>query len=201
MYSSTTLTYDLSSLEGEFIIKSLYKWTNFTYFSNLIQSEYEESFNFGTYFYYSYDKDRDYYFVYLKNTDLTNKQIEKINKMEYFKQCFIHKSYCKKSIYPPEILLAAKKELGNPPNLLELYSDSYERLEYLGDRVLKLVVSFYLFKRYPKQDEGFMTRLQTKIEDKKNFLTFHNEVKKQKSFCLSISLTIHYEVEKQKSFC
>ena len=31
---------------------------------------------------------------------------------------------------------------------------NYERLEYLGDAVLELVVSRELFTRYPKADEG-----------------------------------------------
>ena len=40
---------------------------------------------------------------------------------------------------------------------------SYERLEFLGDAVLNLVVASYLFERYPKEDEGFMTRMRTKL--------------------------------------
>jgi ribonuclease-3 len=111
--------------------------------------------------------------------------IDHINHMNYFVQAFTHKSYCMKDIYPKEILECAKKELGNPPELLELYKDSYERLEYLGDRVLKLLVSFYLFKRYPKQDEGFMTRLQTKIEDKKNLAIMSKEIGLGKYFIIS----------------
>lgn len=117
-----------------------------------------------------------------------NVNIEKINKMEYFKQCFIHKSYCKKSIYPPEILEAAKKELGNPKDLLELQDSSYERIEYFGDRVLKVIVSMYLFHRYPKQDEGFMSRLQTKLEDKKNLAIMSKEMGLNKFFIISIQI-------------
>ena len=111
--------------------------------------------------------------------------IDKINHPEFFIQAFTHKSYCKKDIYPQPILDAAKKELNNPAELLDLYEKSYERLEYLGDRVLKLIVSFYLFKRYPKQDEGFMTRLQTKIEDKKNLSVMSKEIGLGKYFIIS----------------
>jgi ribonuclease-3 len=111
--------------------------------------------------------------------------IDKVNHPKYFIRAFTHKSYCKKDIYPQQILDDAKNELGNPPNLLELYDDSYERLEYLGDRVLKLLVSFYLFKRYPKQDEGFMTRLQTKIEDKTNLAIMSKEIGLGKFFIIS----------------
>jgi len=111
--------------------------------------------------------------------------INTVNHPKYFIRAFTHKSYCKKDIYPQQILDDAKNELGNPSNLLELYDDSYERLEYLGDRVLKLLVSFYLFKRYPKQDEGFMTRLQTKIEDKTNLAIMSKEIGLGKFFIIS----------------
>src|SRR3954463_14273807 len=35
---------------------------------------------------------------------------------------------------------------------------SNERLEFLGDRVLALVVSETLYRRYPNEDEGALTR-------------------------------------------
>lgn len=114
-----------------------------------------------------------------------NVNINKINHIEYFKQAFTHKSYCKKDIYPPNILEEAKNELGRPTELLELMDKSYERIEYFGDRVLKLIVSMYLFHRYPKQDEGFMTRLQTKLEDKKNLAIMSKEIGLNKFFIIS----------------
>ena len=112
-------------------------------------------------------------------------KLDKINHLKYFQQCFTHKSYCKSVIYPDVILESAKKELGNPLNLLELRDESYERLEFLGDKVLKLIVSFYLFNRYPSEDEGFMTRLQTKLEDKRNLSIFSKEIKLNKFFIIS----------------
>ncbi|MDE5703977.1 MAG: ribonuclease III, partial [Bacteroidales bacterium] len=38
-----------------------------------------------------------------------------------------------------------------------------ERLEYLGDAVLSAVIAHYLFKKYPTQDEGFLTEMRSKI--------------------------------------
>lgn len=38
-----------------------------------------------------------------------------------------------------------------------------ERLEYLGDAVLDLVIADILFKKYPKKDEGFLTELRSRI--------------------------------------
>ncbi len=40
---------------------------------------------------------------------------------------------------------------------------AYERLEYLGDAVLELVVSRELFSRFPKADEGKLTQLRASI--------------------------------------
>ncbi len=40
---------------------------------------------------------------------------------------------------------------------------AYERLEYLGDAVLELVVSRELFSRFPKADEGRLTQLRSGI--------------------------------------
>lgn len=40
---------------------------------------------------------------------------------------------------------------------------AYERLEYLGDAVLELAVSRELFTRYPKADEGVLTKMRSGI--------------------------------------
>ena len=37
---------------------------------------------------------------------------------------------------------------------------SYERLEFLGDSVLSLIVSEYLYKKYPQYEEGKLTKLR-----------------------------------------
>lgn len=41
--------------------------------------------------------------------------------------------------------------------------DNYERLEYLGDAVLKLVVSEYLFERFPEYREGELTKIRAVV--------------------------------------
>jgi ribonuclease-3 len=40
---------------------------------------------------------------------------------------------------------------------------SNERLEYLGDAVLGTIVAEYLFKKYPNKNEGFLTKMRSKI--------------------------------------
>jgi ribonuclease-3 len=41
--------------------------------------------------------------------------------------------------------------------------NSNERLEYLGDAALGLVVAEYLFKLYPFKEEGFLTQMRSRI--------------------------------------
>jgi len=114
-----------------------------------------------------------------------NVKVDAINHIEYFHQAFTHKAYVKKEIFTDDILFCSRKELGNPSNLLELQPASYERQEYFGDRVVKICVSLYLFHRYPKEDEGFMTRLQTKLEDKNTLSQMAKEIGLNKFFIIS----------------
>ena len=43
------------------------------------------------------------------------------------------------------------------------FRESNERLEYLGDAILGAAVADYLFKKYPFQDEGFLTEIRSRI--------------------------------------
>ncbi len=42
-------------------------------------------------------------------------------------------------------------------------SESYERLEFLGDAVLELLTSEFLFKQYPNQNEGELTAYRSAL--------------------------------------
>jgi dsRNA-specific ribonuclease len=46
---------------------------------------------------------------------------------------------------------------------LPLKTKSNERLEFLGDGVLELVTKYYLYRRFPKENEGFMTEKKIAI--------------------------------------
>ena len=45
---------------------------------------------------------------------------------------------------------------------------SNERLEYLGDAVLSLVVADFLFQKFPFRDEGYLTDLRSKMVSRNN---------------------------------
>tara|TARA_A100001015_G_scaffold85428_1_gene94948 strand:+ start:1278 stop:2297 length:1020 start_codon:yes stop_codon:yes gene_type:complete len=79
----------------------------------------------------------------------------KIDNIELYKRAFIHKSYTKRPIIENENANITITE--KPSNCLSLKTKSNERLEFLGDGVLELITKYYLYKRFPKADEGFMT--------------------------------------------
>ena len=52
---------------------------------------------------------------------------------------------------------------------------NYERLEFLGDAVLGAIVAELLYKFFPNQDEGFLTRVRSKVVSREslNDLAIH----------------------------
>jgi ribonuclease-3 len=68
---------------------------------------------------------------------------------------------------------------------MELQKESYERLEYLGDAVLKLPIRHYLYTRYPNENEGYMTKLHIHIENKKSLAELAKSLNFGKYFVIS----------------
>ncbi len=96
--------------------------------------------------------------------------------LKKYQDAFIHRSYVRK-----KIMAYGKKSTGPveitecPGNCLDLFPDSNERLEFLGDSIVGSVVVSYLFRRFPDADEGFMTKLKTRLvktEALANFATY-----------------------------
>jgi ribonuclease III len=63
--------------------------------------------------------------------------------IENYKNVFLHRS------------LKIMDENGNP--------SSYERLEFLGDAMLSSVIAAHLFSEVPSGDEGYLTKMRSKI--------------------------------------
>lgn len=83
-----------------------------------------------------------------------------INNLEHFQRAFVHESYYQ------SVQNAIINNTINEQNTYINYipSESNERLEYLGDHILKAIVGNYLYTRFGEEREGFLTKLKIKIE-------------------------------------
>ena len=79
----------------------------------------------------------------------------KLHNLDLYKRAFVHRSYVKRPAV--ENTNANITIVPKPYDCLALKSKSNERLEFLGDGVLELITKYYLYRRFPKADEGFMT--------------------------------------------
>jgi dsRNA-specific ribonuclease len=78
-----------------------------------------------------------------------------INNFTLYKRAFIHRSYIKRpniENMQNNIIIVQR-----PEDCLPLYTKSNERLEFVGDGVLECITKYYLYRRFPKENEGFMT--------------------------------------------
>lgn len=82
-----------------------------------------------------------------------------IKDLDWYQTAFVHESYhqaCQNYTTNPD---------NSPVYLNYLSSQSNERLEYVGDRVLKSILGVYVEERFGESErEGFLTRINIKIE-------------------------------------
>jgi dsRNA-specific ribonuclease len=99
------------------------------------------------------------------NREITIEEVESIlnrygiyskpNNIKLYKRAFVHVSYTRRpnaENLESNIIISDK-----PDNCLPLKTKSNERLEFIGDGVLECITKYYLYRRFPKADEGFMT--------------------------------------------
>lgn len=84
-----------------------------------------------------------------------------------------------------DFFLAIKKILGFKPKSIEIYKKAflhrsvnrkdtegnpinYERLEFLGDAMLGGIISKHLYNEVPKGDEGYLTKMRSKVVSRKH---------------------------------
>jgi len=84
---------------------------------------------------------------------------------DLLKQAFCHRSYLNEN---PDFDLS-----------------HYERLEFLGDAVLELVVTEYLFKQYPQKSEGELTNWRASLVNAKQLAETAKELKLNEFLFLS----------------
>lgn len=114
---------------------------------------------------------------FFKNHGLENIDFHNIN---IYRNAFIHRSYC--------TMKNDDFKSGNercPDDCLPLQEMSYERLEFIGDAILGMVTATYLYERYPDQNEGFLSKLRTKLVNGKMLGFLSNKVGFNKYVLLS----------------
>ena len=97
----------------------------------------------------------------------------------------------KKSKGDLELISFIIKKFGHRPKKLKLFkralthksysntvekAQSTERLEFLGDAVIDMIVAEYLYENFPDKDEGFLTKVKAKIVNRKMLATIGNEI-------------------------
>jgi len=123
----------------------------------------------------SSDSERKVYHLYNENNILINKNIvqnilkkggvtEKIKDLRIYQRAFTNKSYSKnvKKKHYEKYMSDSDTEVDFDV-VVPIQEASNERLEWLGDGVVQSVVAFYLFKRFKKQNEGFLTKTRSKL--------------------------------------
>ena len=103
--------------------------------------------------------------------------------IKLYQRAFVHKSYLKKSKLENELANIKIEEM--PPNCLPLKTKSNERLEFIGDGVLECITKYYLYKRFPKADEGFMTEKKIALVKNEHIGKLAYELELYKHFIIS----------------
>lgn len=94
---------------------------------------------------------------------------DKPRNWDLFRQACVHSSYVDRPEGPSlakdsaEPLVIAERPAGCMP----LCSVDNETIEFVGDSLLGCVIALYLNERYPEEDEGFLTRLRTRLVNNK----------------------------------
>ena len=84
-----------------------------------------------------------------------------VHNVALYERAFVHESYTKRPQY--ENALQNITIVERPPDCMPLSSKSNQRLEFLGDGVLECVTKYLLYRRFPKENEGFMTEKKIAI--------------------------------------
>lgn len=87
---------------------------------------------------------------------------------DLFRQACVHSSYVDRPEGPSvaqagEPVVIAER----PAECMPLCKEDNEAIEFVGDSLLGCVIALYLHERYPDEDEGFLTRLRTRLVNNK----------------------------------
>jgi dsRNA-specific ribonuclease len=106
-----------------------------------------------------------------------------VHNLELYRRAFVHRSYTKR----PKLLneLENITLLDQPEGTMNLRTKSNERLEFVGDGVLECITKYYLYRRFPKENEGFMTEKKIAIVKNETIGKFALEMGLHRWFIIS----------------
>jgi dsRNA-specific ribonuclease len=92
----------------------------------------------------------------------------KVENLSNFQTAMTHVSYLNKKIVKDKTAKLLKDiepiSEEKKKTVMSLQPRDYNTFEYYGDSVIHLVLTQYLYDRYPSKDSGFLTKLRTKLE-------------------------------------
>jgi dsRNA-specific ribonuclease len=100
-------------------------------------------------------------------------KIKNKNNIYLYQKAMINCSYVTSS-YNENTKVLLDSENQND-NIMKLYNESYDKLEFLGDSIIHAIFSDYLYSRYEYSKdakEGFLTKIRTKLENGKQLAKF-----------------------------
>jgi len=103
--------------------------------------------------------------------------------LKLYQRAFVHVSYTKKQ--DSENIENNIKLFEKPSNCLGLKTKSNERLEFIGDGILECITKYYLYRRFPKADEGFMTEKKIALVKNEHIGKLALQMKLNKWFIIS----------------
>lgn len=90
----------------------------------------------------------------------------KIRNSAYFVQALVHRSYLQQT---------------------NQHGQSNERLEFLGDSILNLIVGEYLYHHFPSADEGELTKVRSRLVNRKALVAYSKSINLSKFILMSHS--------------
>lgn len=78
--------------------------------------------------------------------------------------------------YRPKNLAYFEQAITHKSNANSRYIESNERLEFLGDTIIDAVVADFLFMRFPNEDEGYLTKIKSKLVSRKTLSEIAEEM-------------------------
>ncbi|MCO5260932.1 MAG: ribonuclease III [Crocinitomicaceae bacterium] len=78
--------------------------------------------------------------------------------------------------YRPKDITFFEKAVTHKSNVNNRYTESNERLEFLGDTIIDAVIASFLYKRFPNEDEGYLTKVKSKLVSRKTLSEIAEEM-------------------------